>query len=315
MLHIKTLSSLGKKNQESLFKRIGKNSYVYLFIAISLSWYLLFCYGPMYGLILAFKDFNASKGILFSPFVGLKHYRDLFQNTEFFAAFRNTVIISFGRIIFEFPAPIIIALLLNELREGKYKKTLQTVFTFPYFLSWVVVGSIVLNLLGSDGVVNSLITLSGIEKQQFLANKDLFRPLLYITSIWKSAGWTSIIYLASISGVSPELYEAATIDGANRIQRVWHVTLPCIRPTIVVLLLLAVGNTMNAGFDQIFNMYNASVRSVSDILDTYIYRITFQVSGDFGFSTAVGLFKSIINFVLLYLFDRMAKMLGEDGLF
>ena len=315
MLHIKALSSLGKKNQESLFKRIGKNSYVYLFIAISLSWYLLFCYGPMYGLILAFKDFNASKGILFSPFVGLKHYRDLFQNTEFFAAFRNTVIISFGRIIFEFPAPIIIALLLNELREGKYKKTLQTVFTFPYFLSWVVVGSIVLNLLGSDGVVNSLITLSGIEKQQFLANKDLFRPLLYITSIWKSAGWTSIIYLASISGVSPELYEAATIDGANRIQRVWHVTLPCIRPTIVVLLLLAVGNTMNAGFDQIFNMYNASVRSVSDILDTYIYRITFQVSGDFGFSTAVGLFKSIINFVLLYLFDRMAKMLGEDGLF
>lgn len=312
---IKARSAREGKNGSPLLSRIKKNSYVYLFVGISLAWYLLFCYGPMYGLILAFKDFNASKGILFSPFVGLKHYRELFQNTEFFAAFRNTLIISFGRIIFEFPVPIIIALLLNELREGKYKKTLQTIFTFPYFLSWVVVGSIVLNMLGSDGVINSLIALSGMEKQQFLADKQIFRPLLYLTSIWKTAGWTSIIYLAAISGVSPELYEAATIDGATRFQRVLHVTLPCIRSTIVIMLLLAVGNTMNAGFDQIFNMYNASVQSVADILDTYIYRITFKVSGDFGFSTAVGLFKSIINFALLYLFDRIAKMLGEEGLF
>lgn len=312
---IKARSAREGKNGSPLLSRIKKNSYVYLFVGISLAWYLLFCYGPMYGLILAFKDFNASKGILFSPFVGLKHYRELFQNAEFFAAFRNTLIISFGRIIFEFPVPIIIALLLNELREGKYKKTLQTIFTFPYFLSWVVVGSIVLNMLGSDGVINSLIALSGMEKQQFLADKQIFRPLLYLTSIWKTAGWTSIIYLAAISGVSPELYEAATIDGATRFQRVLHVTLPCIRSTIVIMLLLAVGNTMNAGFDQIFNMYNASVQSVADILDTYIYRITFKVSGDFGFSTAVGLFKSIINFALLYLFDRIAKMLGEEGLF
>ena len=269
----------------------------------------------MYGLLLAFKDFNARKGILGSEFVGLKHYVELFGNQDFFQAFRNTLIISLERILFEFPFPIIIALLLNELRAGRYKKTLQTVFTFPYFLSWVVVGSIVLNMLGSDGVVNNLIALAGGEKQQFLASKSFFLPLIYISSIWKTAGWTSIIYLASINGVSPELYEAAMIDGANRFQRMMHVTLPCIRSTIVILLLLAIGNTMNAGFDQIFNMYNPTVQSISDILETYIYRITFQTSGDFGFSTAVGLFKSVINFGLLYMFDRIAKMMGEEGLF
>ena len=298
-----------------LLKQIAKNRTVYLFLGLSLVWYIIFCYGPMYGLVLAFKDFNARKGILGSEFVGLKHYVELFGNRDFFLALRNTLIISLERILFEFPVPIIIALLLNEMRGGRYKKTLQTVFTFPYFLSWVVVGSIVLNMLGSDGVINNLILIAGGEKQQFLANKTLFLPLIYLTSIWKTAGWTSIIYLSSINGVSPELYEAAMIDGANRFQRMTHVTLPCIRSTIVILLLLAIGNTMNAGFDQIFNMYNPTVQPISDILDTYIYRVTFQTSGDFGFSTAVGLFKSVINFALLYMFDHMAKMLGEEGLF
>ncbi|MEG1891316.1 MAG: ABC transporter permease subunit [Clostridia bacterium] len=302
-------------DKPSLLKQISQNRCVYLFIFISLAWYIVFCYGPMYGLTLAFKDFNARKGILHSDFVGMKHYIDLFSNKDFFIALGNTLVISLQRIIFEFPVPIIIALLLNELRPGRYKKTLQTVFTFPYFLSWVVVGSIALNLLGSDGIINNLIALSGGDKQQFLANKAFFRPLLYISSIWKSAGWTSIIYLAAMSSISPELYEAAMIDGANKFQRMLHITLPCIRSTIVVMLLLAVGNTMNAGFDQIFNMYNPTVLSVADILDTYIYRITFQISGDFGFSTAVGLFKSIVNFTLLFLFDRVAKLLGETGLF
>jgi len=304
-----------RRKKNGLIAQLAKNRTVYIFLIISLVWYIIFCYGPMYGLLLAFKDFNARKGILGSEFVGLKHYVELFGNQDFFQAFRNTLIISLERILFEFPFPIIIALLLNELRAGRYKKTLQTVFTFPYFLSWVVVGSIVLNMLGSDGVVNNLIALAGGEKQQFLASKSFFLPLIYISSIWKTAGWTSIIYLASINGVSPELYEAAMIDGANRFQRMMHVTLPCIRSTIVILLLLAIGNTMNAGFDQIFNMYNPTVQSISDILDTYIYRITFQTSGDFGFSTAVGLFKSVINFGLLYMFDRIAKMMGEEGLF
>ena len=293
------LSGGRKKGRHGLLEQIKKNRCIYLFMAVSLGWYLLFCYGPMYGLLLAFKDFNASKGILMSPFVGLKHYRELFQNAEFFEAFFNTLVISFSRLLVEFPAPIILA----------------TIYTFPYFLSWVVVGSIVLNMLGSDGVVNNLLNMTGIGSQKFLADKSLFRPLLYITSIWKSAGWTSIIYLASMSAVSPELYEAATIDGANRLQRIRYVTLPCIRPTIVVMLLMAVGNTMKPGNYNIYKMYNPAVRSVSEILDTYIYRITFQTSGDFGFSTAVGLFKSVINFILLFAFDRLAKRMGEEGLF
>lgn len=301
--------------QKSLWKRIVSNRYVYIFIAISLAWYLLFCYGPMYGLLLAFKDFNARKGILGSAFVGFKHYRELFGEREFWTAFTNTIVISFGRIIFEFPVPIILALLLNEVGSSRYRKVLQTAYTFPHFLSWVIVASVAINILGNEGLINNVLVLLGQEKQLFLANKAIFRPILYISSVWKSSGWTSIIYLAAITSVEPQLYEAAIIDGANRWQRITKITLPCIRSTIIVMLLLAVGNTMNAGFDQIFNMYNPAVMGVSDILDTYIYRITFQTSGDFGFSTAVGLFKSLINFSLLFGFDRLAKRMGESGLF
>lgn len=300
---------------DSLWKNIRRNQYVYLFILISLSFYVLFCYVPMYGIVLAFKNYNASKGILGSPFIGLKHYADLFREPAFWRAFSNTVVISFSRIVFEFPAPIILALLLNELRIKKYRKVLQTIYTFPNFLSWVIVSSVALNILGSEGLLNNLLMAAGIEKQQFLANKALFRPILYITDIWKSSGWTSIIYLAAITSISMDLYEAAIIDGANRFQKMVHVTLPCIRSVIVIMLLLSVGSTMNAGFDQIFNMYNPTVEKVADILDTYIYRITFQTSGDFGFSTAVGLFKSVINFGLLFGFDRLAKKFGESGLF
>ena len=283
-------------------------------MAVSLGWYLLFCYGPMYGLLLAFKDFNASKGILMSPFVGLKHYRELFQNAEFFEAFFNTLVISFSRLLVEFPAPIILALLLNELRDGPYKKTLQTIYTFPYFLSWVVVGSIVLNMLGSDGVVNNLLNMTGIGSQKFLADKSLFRPLLYITSIWKSAGWTSIIYLASMSAVSPELYEAATIDGANRWHKIRHITWPGILPIVVITLILRVGHMMDAGFDQIMNLYNSTVLDVADILDTYIYRITFQRTPNFGFSTAVGLFKGLTNCVLLLSVNAVCKKISGTGI-
>lgn len=299
----------------SLWKNIRRNQYVYLFIAISLSFYIVFCYVPMYGIVLAFKNYNAAKGILASPFIGFKHYVNLFREPAFWRAFSNTVVISFSRIAFEFPAPVILALLLNEVRMKKYRKVLQTVYTFPNFLSWVIVSSVALNVLGSEGLFNNLLSLAGVEKQQFLANKALFRPILYITDVWKGSGWTSIIYLAAITSISMDLYEAAIIDGANRFQKMIHVTLPCIRSVIIIMLLLAVGSTMNAGFDQIFNMYNPAVEKVADILDTYIYRITFQTSGDFGFSTAVGLFKSVINFGLLLGFDKLAKRFGESGLF
>lgn len=292
-----------------------RNRYIYLILLPGLLYYGLFCYAPMYGIQLAFKDFRASEGIWGSPFVGLQHYEYIFRDEEFWRAFKNTIVISFSRLLFQFPVPIVLALLLNELREGRYKKTLQTIFTFPNFLSWVIVSGMIVSIFGTDGAVNHILGLFGIEEQMFLANQDLFRPLLYISDIWKSSGWTAIIYLASIASISPDLYEAAYMDGANRFQRMIYITWPGIRSAVVLMLLLSVGNTMNAGFDQIFNMYNPAVLPVSDILDTYIYRITFQTSGDFGFSTAVGLFKALINFALLVMFDRLAKAVGERGIF
>ncbi|MDG0813563.1 ABC transporter permease [Cohnella rhizosphaerae] len=294
---------------------IRKNKYIYLILLPGLLYYGIFCYAPMYGIQLAFKDFRAIEGIWGSPFVGLKHYAYIFKDQEFWQAFRNTIEISFSRLLFQFPVPIVLALLLNELREGRYKKWLQTLFTFPNFLSWVIVSGMIVNVFGTEGAVNHLLTLFGGNEQMFLANQELFRPLLYLSDIWKSSGWVAIIYLATIASISPDLYEASYMDGANRFQRMLYITWPGIRSAVVLMLLLSVGNTMNAGFDQIFNMYNPAVLPVSDILDTYIYRVTFQTSGDFGFSTAVGLFKSLINFALLVLFDRLAKAVGERGIF
>jgi putative aldouronate transport system permease protein len=305
---------LGKRN--SLWKRVCLNRYAYIFVGVSLAYYLLFSYAPMYGVLLAFKQYKASKGILFSPFIGLAHYYDIFGQREFWRAFANTVIISFSRIVVEFPVPIILAILINEINARRYKKVLQTVYTFPHFLSWVIVASISLNLMGNDGLFNNILEMMGMERQQIMANKDVFRPIIYITDIWKESGWGAIIYLAAITSIPIDHYEAAIIDGANRWHKVLHITLPGMQSTIVVMLLLSIGNTMNAGFDQIFNMYNSAVYEVSDILDTYIFRVTFETgSVDFGFSTAVGLFRSVINFSLLLLFNSLAKRLGESSLF
>ncbi|MEG0692901.1 MAG: ABC transporter permease subunit [Oscillospiraceae bacterium] len=310
-------TKIQNKQHSRLWKEILKNKYIYLILIPGLIYYVIFAYGPMYGLIIAFKDYQIREGILGSPWNGLDNFRRIFKDYEFYIALKNTLVISFSRIIIQFPVPIILALFLNELKEGIYKKTLQTVLTFPNFLSWVVVSSILINLLSNAGAVNSLIALFGFERQNFLADSDLFRPLLYVTEIWKSAGWGSIIYLAAISAISPELYEAATIDGANKIQKMIFITWPSILPTVVVMLILSVGGVMNAGFDQIFNMQNPAVREVSDILDTYIYRITFGTGTDFGFSTGVGLFKSVVNFILLISFDKISRIISghSNGIF
>jgi putative aldouronate transport system permease protein len=305
----------GNRPRSRLAREIAKNRYIYLMLAAPLACYIIFNYVPMYGLVLAFKEYKPSAGVLGSPWVGFKHFRRLFDSREFFNALKNTLAISFGRILFQFPAPILLAFLYNELRGGAYKKMLQTVYTLPNFLSWVIISSIMLNFLASDGAINNLIVAFGGQRVDFLASKTLFRPILYLTDIWKSAGWGSIIYLAAITSISPQLYEAAVLDGAGRGQQMLHITWPCIRPTVVVMLILSIGGIMNAGFEQIFNMQNPVVRDVSDIIDTYVYRIAFQTSGDFAFSTAVGFFKGAINFMLLIAFDRLAKGLGESGLF
>lgn len=303
-----------KRDFRKLGREIARNKYIYLIMSFGIFYLILFSYVPMRGLLLAFKDYKVKQGILGSPWVGLAHFERLFREADFRRAFVNTLQISFGRILFQFPFPILIAILVNELRGGKGKKALQTIYTFPHFLSWVIVAVVVGNVFESDGAVNQLIQLFGGEPRLFLADKKLFRPLLYFTDVWKESGWSSIIYLSAISAISGELYEAAAVDGANWLQRIVHITLPGIRSTVIVMLLLAVGGVMNGGFDQIFNMSNPAVQKVSDIIDTYIYRITFTQSTDFGFSTAVGLFKSVINFALLVSFDYVARRFEGRGI-
>lgn len=310
-----TKKRVAQAKKKSLGKRILLNWQVYLLLLPGLIWYTIFCYIPIGGLSLAFKDYKANLGIWGSPWVGLANYDFVMRDPDFFQALGNTIVISLSRLIFQFPVPIILALLINEIRSTRYRKVLQTVFTFPHFLSWVIIASIMLNLLGNSGTVNSVLKVFGMEPVNFLGDESLFRPLLYISENWKSAGWSAIIYMAAIAGIDTEQYEAATIDGAGRLQKMLYITLPSIKATIVVMFILAVGGIMNAGFDQIFNLSNAAVRDVSDILDTYIYRITFQSSADFSFSTAIALFKSIINFIFLISCDRISKLVGETGLF
>lgn len=302
---------------DNLLKKTIKHRMIYLMLLPGLIYYVVFAYVPMYGVQIAFKDFNFMSGFWGSPWNDFFNFELLFKDQVFWNAVRNTVVISTLKIVITFPIPIILAILLNELGGKRLKRLLQTIFTIPHFLSWVIISGILFNLLSNQGVVNSIFSSVGLPIQSFLGDTWWFRIIIYVSEIWKEAGWGSIIFLAAIAGVSSELYEAATVDGANRLRRIWHITLPGIRPTIVLLLILAVGNIMNANFDQIFNLYNPAVYNVSDIIDTYVYRVTFGNMGstDFGYSAASGLFKSVINFTLLIAADRISKRFNQQGLF
>ncbi len=301
--------------KKPLGHEIWKARYLYLLLIPFLIWLIVFCYGPMYGILMAFKDYNARLGILGSEWVGLKHFQRIFITPAATRAIINTFVISVSRLILEFPAPIILAILITEMPGKKTKKIYQTVFTFPHFLSWIVVAAILSNFLSNNGAINVLLESFGMEKMNFLGNKSLFRPLLYITSNWKEMGWSAIIYMAAIAGIDPTLYEAANIDGASRLRQIWHVMLPGIKTTIAVMFILAVGGVMNAGFDQIFNMRNPVVKDVAQILDTYVYDITFAATPNYGFSTAVELFKSVINLILLVAANSIVGKLSGEKMF
>jgi len=303
------------KNDSSLISRVLKSKEIYFLILPGVIWFLIFAYVPMYGLSLAFKTYKANLGIFGSPWIGLENFTYVFRDPAFLESVWRTLWINLGRILFQFPFPILLALLLNELRMNRYKKAIQTVYTFPHFLSWIIVSSVLINSLDMQGLVNGIIRLLGGDPINFLGNTQIFRPLLYITDNWKSAGWTMIIYLAAITGIDTEQYESAQLDGATRLQIMRYITLPGIQSTIVVMLILTVGNLMNSGFDQIFNISNAATAKAGEILDMYIYRITFQSAADFSFSSAVSLFRSVINFALLLFADRVCKWLGAEGLF
>ena len=288
---------------------------IYIIILLPIVWYAIFAYMPMAGLQLAFKKYMPRRGIWGSPWVAFKNFQNVFIDPAFLRSVWRTLSINILRLVFVFPFPIILALLLNEMKAKRYKSVLQTVMTFPHFLSWVIVSSILTNVLSADGLANSVIRMLGGRTVDFLGSEKLFQPMLYITDIWKSSGWSMIVYLAAITDIDMEQYEAAEIDGASRWQMITHVTLPSISNTIVIMFILAAGNIMTAGFNQVFNFSNAAVRKTAETLDMYIYRITFQAAPDFGFSMAITVFRSVINMLLLLITDRGAKLLGGSGLF
>ena len=300
--------------QSPLLRRIWQYKSVYMILLPVLVFFIIFAYMPMVGIQLAFRDFQAHLGVWGSPFVGLEKFEMLFQTAAFARAIRNTITISVMKIIFGFPIPILLALLINELTNRKLSRVLQTVFTLPHFLSWVVLAGILMNLLGNDGALNNLIALMGSDRRGFLTNPGIFRWLLVVTEIWKSSGWAAIMYLAAIASIDPSLYESAAIDGASRLQMVRFITLPGIKIMALILLILSIGNIMNSNFDQVFNMYNPAVFSTGDVIDTYLFRVTFQQTPDFGFSTAVGVFRGVINFALLLTANFVVVKINKDKL-
>lgn len=278
-------------------------------------YYLIFCYAPMYGVSIAFKDFNPMLGIMKSPWTGVETFQKLFAMEKFYSVFWNTISISAIRLVFGFPFPIIIALMLNELTHAGLKKTIQTAIYIPNFISWVVLGGILTSLLSmNSGIVNGIITALGFPAIGFLTDEKFFVPTMVVSMIWKTFGWNTIIYLAAITGIDQQLYEAATVDGASRWQRLLHITLPCIRSTIIVVLITRIGSLMQAGFEQIFVLYHPGVYGSADIIDTYVYRMGLQ-EGKFEMAAAVGLFKSVINFALVVMANKMARKAGEEGIY
>jgi len=296
--------------------------YVYFIFLPVLAYYLLFAYAPMFnpatgGILMAFKHFRLNTTFAKMEWVGFQWFNVMWTKPDFWAALRNTFIISIGRLIVEFPMPVILAIIMNEVRRSSVKRIYQTIFTFPNFLSWIIVVSVLKDLLQISGLINGILRGFGMEPINFLANSSLpgNLALIFLTNIWKGAGWGAIIYMASISGIDPQLYEAAVVDGANRWHCVIHITWPSIRPTAVVLLILSCGSILNAGFDQIFNLRNAINREHIEILDTYIYQYGFTGSMNQSFSVAAGMFRSVINFTLLLLANKFARLLGSEGLF
>lgn len=295
---------------------IQKNKYLFLLLAPVIIWYTVFAYGPMYGIQLAFKDYFIRDGIWGSPWVGFKHFEYLFTaSPDFWKIIKNTLIISFYHIIFGFPAPIILALLFNELRFSFFKKVAQTISYLPHFLSWIVIGGILITLLSpNSGVVNYIIQWLGFDPIYFLGSEKYFRFTLVMSGIWKEIGWGTIIYLAALASIDSQMYEAAVLDGANRWKQTLFITIPSILPVIAILLILRVGSVLDAGFDQVLTLYSPAVYGVADTLDTYVYRIGLQ-NFQFSLTTAVGLFKNVVGLILVLFANFITKKMGQEGLY
>lgn len=299
--------------RRNVWKEVRKCKWLYVMLAIPLLQYLLFRYAPLTGIQVAFKNYNIFKGMWYSPWAGMKYFKEMFANPQFWSALRNTVVLNLLDLIFGFPVPIILAIMLYEMRSRKLKRVYQTLMYLPHFLSWVIVGSLVSKLFGSTGMVNNIIKATGGSGVNFLMDETNWIIMYVATGIWQSAGWGTIIYLAAISGVNVELYEAAEVDGCGRMRRIWYVTLPCIMPTIIVMLILRLGQMVGIGFERPYVMMNDMVKNVAEVTSTFVYNNGIK-NARYSLSTAVDLFGSLVNMMFVVGANWLTKRLGEGGL-
>ena len=295
------------------WKQIRKNKFLWVLMILPVLYYAIFCYGPMYGVLISFKDYKIAKGVWGSPWVGFKWFEKFLMDPYFWKLVRNTLLLNIYGLIFGFPIPIILALMLNEVTHSKFKRVIQTVSYLPHFISTVVVCGMLTNFLSMDGLINQILSFFGLEKVLFLMYPQYFRTIFTASGIWQSCGWTSIIYLASLTAVDQEIVEAAMIDGANRWQRIRNVTLPAIVPTISTMLIMQVGKLMTLGYEKIILLYNGSTYETADTIATYVYRRGI-LNADYSYSTAVGLFQSVVGVILLVTANKLSKKISETGL-
>ncbi|MDL2234276.1 ABC transporter permease subunit [Ruminococcaceae bacterium OttesenSCG-928-L11] len=301
---------------QSQWKQIRVSRYWLLLLLPGIAYYIIFHYVPMYGVIIAFKDYNPYDGIAGSPWAanyGLQHFRTLFTSPTFLNVFKNTLLLSLSAIVFSFPAPILLALAINEVRSGPFRRVVQTVSYLPHFISTAVICGMVFNFLSLNGLINQIVAFFGGTKTQFMLYPEYFRTIYVSTDIWQKMGWNSIIYLATLTAVDTSLYEAADIDGAGRLQKIWYINIPCLIPTAIILLIFNVGGIMTAGFEKVLLLYNPNNYATSDIIGTYVYRLGIQ-NAQYSFSTAAGLFQSVINFVLVVLTNKLASRFNDTSL-
>lgn len=302
-----------RKLNFGIFLDIRKNKLLYVMLLPVLIYYVVFHYAPMYGAMIAFKDFSPRLGIWGSDWVGFEHFREFFTGPYFWRTIKNTVLISFYQLLFGFPAPIVLALLLNELKHALFKRTVQTITYMPHFISLIVICGILKDFTSSEGVINDIVAFFGGERVTFLLEPSLFRTVYVSSGIWQNIGWGTIIFLAALTGIDQEQYEAAKIDGAGRWKQMTHVTLPGLMPTIIILLILDIGRMMNVGFEKIILLYNPGTYETADVISSYVYRVGLQ-DFNYSFSSAVGLFNSVINFVLLISSNWLSRKFNDTSL-
>ncbi|MFZ5967163.1 MAG: ABC transporter permease [Bacillota bacterium] len=299
---------------QEMYQQIVKDKYLYLLLAPMVLWYIIFLYKPMYGLQIAFKDFSIFKGIENSPWVGLENFKTFFKSHYFLRNLKNTLLINIYSLIIGFPIPIILALMINEVKNSIFKKTVQTLTYLPHFISVVVVAGIVTNFLApTNGLLNLLIEKLGGEKIYFLMEAKYFRTVFISMNLWKEAGFQSIVYLAALSGINPQLYEAAVMDGASKWKQLWHVTIPGIMPTIVIMLIIRIGSLLEVGYESIILLYKPSTYETADVLSTYVYRAGLETA-QYDLAAAVGLFNAVVAFILVIGANRLSKKFTESGL-